>query len=493
MILESVYHTLDGPSWIRRDRWLSSLDVCVWYGVRCNTNGVVNYLNISHNNAAGNIPSLAGLSLQTLDISHNRITSLPSDLVSFNTILTTVHANDNLITTLPSNIFASVLSELYLANNPLGGQLPDQTGPTKLTKLGLENTGLTTLPLYIAQSITLTTLLLDYNELTVFPAMTCSALKQLAARHNYLTDISGLESCHVLQTLNLEFNGIRDVAVLASLQAVTSINLNHNTLLAVNDLVLPSKLAMLLLNNNFIYNLTISSSGTNLMMVDLSYNFLNCFLISGVVSHIFQVDLSHNYINDECDLCAGLPHASLSQQIYHFDISYNLRTYLDIRLLRAPFLILHLSGANNQLNRLVSFADRDKKIPSLSSCFQRDVGIAATTFWLDVSSNQFSGDLWQFLSCTSGVIGVDASDNVQITTSTTSALLQNVKLISLDIANTTVHNVFDSSLGNLLYAFPLLSNVDVSDCPIKCIPAAVDTMLPLSVTRITMTNLSHRA
>ena len=110
-----------------------------------------------------------------------------------------------------------------------------------------------------------------------------------------------------------------------------------------------------------------------------------------------------------------------------------------------------------------------------------------------MSSNQFSGDLWQFLSCTSGVIGVDASDNVQITTSTTSALLQNVKLISLDIANTTVHNVFDSSLGNLLYAFPLLSNVDVSDCPIKCIPAAVDTMLPLSVTRITMTNLSHRA
>lgn len=44
-----------------------------------------------------------------------------------------------------------------------------------------------------------------------------------------------------------------------------------------------------------------------------------------------------------------------------------------------------------------------------------------------------------------------------------------------------VHNIFDDTLGNLLTTFPLLANIDVSGCPIKCIPNNIDTMIPLSV------------
>lgn len=75
---------------------------------------------------------------------------------------------------------------------------------------------------------------------------------------------------------------------------------------------------------------------------------------------------------------------------------------------------------------------------SLSSCLKDDEGQTTSTFWLDLSHNLFTGDFWQFLSCTSGLTSLDASHNTNLTTLTVSALVPNLKLMALDVGDTAV-------------------------------------------------------
>jgi Leucine-rich repeat (LRR) protein len=74
-ILAELFHACQGRQWYRNDYWMSSANVCDWYGVGCHNEEVV-LINLDANNLRGRIPdSLFRLpKLQVLWLNSNRIT-----------------------------------------------------------------------------------------------------------------------------------------------------------------------------------------------------------------------------------------------------------------------------------------------------------------------------------------------------------------------------------------------------------------------------------
>jgi small GTP-binding protein len=110
--------------------------------------------------------------LTQLKLSDNKLTTLPSEIVELKN-LTTFYLSGNQLTTLPAEIGTlKNLTELYLSNNQLTS-LPAEIVKLKLknlTKLYLSVNLLTSLPAEIGKLKNLTVLNISWNQLTTLPA-----------------------------------------------------------------------------------------------------------------------------------------------------------------------------------------------------------------------------------------------------------------------------------------------------------------------------------
>jgi len=111
--LTSLYNATGGPSWTRKDNWLSAGSLADWYGVQVNTAGQVTSLALGQNNLTGQIPGQIG------DLANLRILQL---------------FGNNLTGAIPTQIDKLAnLEILFLDDNDLSGRLPDELG--QLSKL----------------------------------------------------------------------------------------------------------------------------------------------------------------------------------------------------------------------------------------------------------------------------------------------------------------------------------------------------------------------
>ena len=109
-VMATLFLSTEGPTWRRKDGWLSDTDECTWYSSTvssCDDNGVLRELDLRDNRMAGTLPvEVSWLhSLTRLDLRENDISgSLPSQLGSL-TQMTFLQFNSNLLTgTLPSEL-----------------------------------------------------------------------------------------------------------------------------------------------------------------------------------------------------------------------------------------------------------------------------------------------------------------------------------------------------------------------------------------------------
>lgn len=118
--LTALYNATGGPTWTRRDNWLSASPLGLWYGVEADTDGQVTSLALGQNNLAGTIPGQIGdlASLRILQLFDNKLTgAIPAQLGRLGN-----------------------LEILFLDENDLSGRLPDDLGRLgKLEWLWLSN------------------------------------------------------------------------------------------------------------------------------------------------------------------------------------------------------------------------------------------------------------------------------------------------------------------------------------------------------------------
>jgi hypothetical protein len=108
--------------------WMTRLDECEWFDVRCTDRGRVTALLLGEDNVRGEIPNDLGLltGLTSLSMWGNRLSeTIPSSLGAL-TALTLLDLEDNILSgTIPSSLGAlTALEELYLNENQLSGTVP---------------------------------------------------------------------------------------------------------------------------------------------------------------------------------------------------------------------------------------------------------------------------------------------------------------------------------------------------------------------------------
>jgi Leucine-rich repeat (LRR) protein len=120
----TLYISTQGKNWNNNDGWMGKMNVCTWFGVACDENGIITSLSLSENNLKGPIPA----DLKTLGSMHT----------------IDMHTN-SLNGQLPSSLFEmNELKVLYLDDNSLTGGISDSIGQlTKLEKLTLNDNELT--------------------------------------------------------------------------------------------------------------------------------------------------------------------------------------------------------------------------------------------------------------------------------------------------------------------------------------------------------------
>jgi hypothetical protein len=156
-ILTKFYLELNGDSWTTNDYWLESPNVCLWYGVGCDSNGAVASISLEANGLVGNVPpdvynltALTSIDLKGNEINFlfngiEKLTSLETLILSSTgltdisgigkaTSLKSLVLTSNSLVSLPTEIYGlSNLQSLMLNYNGIAGTLPSALG--KLTNL----------------------------------------------------------------------------------------------------------------------------------------------------------------------------------------------------------------------------------------------------------------------------------------------------------------------------------------------------------------------
>ncbi|VEU38701.1 unnamed protein product [Pseudo-nitzschia multistriata] len=171
--LSTFYFATNGDSWTNNLGWLTGVQECNWFGVKCNEGLFATSLNLALNNANGIIPNeiSAVSTLQKVDLFSNSITGKLPNRLSRLSSLVTLDLQDNLLTgdafprgitslerlvsyrisnnQLTGSISADItslrrLKELWAGNNMISGSIPSNIGDLRdLKTVYVNNNALT--------------------------------------------------------------------------------------------------------------------------------------------------------------------------------------------------------------------------------------------------------------------------------------------------------------------------------------------------------------
>jgi len=128
-VLETVYDSLGGPSWISNTNWKTNPNFCLWSRVTCNNDGLVEKLDLQANNLQGFIPTDIGIlsNMKKLRLGFNNIQgTIPTELGLLPLSQGLDLESNQLFGSLPSELFAQprMIHSLSVAKNYLSGEIP---------------------------------------------------------------------------------------------------------------------------------------------------------------------------------------------------------------------------------------------------------------------------------------------------------------------------------------------------------------------------------
>lgn len=128
----TLFISTRGGNWNNNEGWMGRMNVCTWFGVGCNENGVITSLSLSENNLRGPIPAdLSTLgNLSIIEMHKNRLNGqLPSSIFKMSA-LKTLYLDENSLTGSISNAIGDLsnLEKLTLNDNQLSGNFPVAIG-----------------------------------------------------------------------------------------------------------------------------------------------------------------------------------------------------------------------------------------------------------------------------------------------------------------------------------------------------------------------------
>ncbi len=136
--LVDLYNATNGPGWTNKTNWLTG-SPCGWYGVRCDGNGRVSFLQLPNNQLRGTMPgSLSALTnLNTLDLGVNQLSgTIPASLSALANLEWLDLSSNQLTGPIP---VPPKLGSLLLGRNQLSGPIPASLGERALYNLSLVN------------------------------------------------------------------------------------------------------------------------------------------------------------------------------------------------------------------------------------------------------------------------------------------------------------------------------------------------------------------
>eukprot|EP00727_Mastigamoeba_balamuthi_P002786 m51a1_g12504 putative leucine rich repeat protein (720) ;mRNA; f:1260-4290 len=173
-VLEMLFVATDGPNWAFNKNWLKGdpckMGVGEWYGIDCDAGNNVIAINLGFNNLGGTLPSVLSMltSLKFLYLHDNNIGGQLPDDIAFYTA-THVYLNDNKFTGQVPDAIDSMccINKMYLQNNLLSGSIPALSSSATLTYLSLANNKLSgSIPSSIGQLSTLNYLDASNNDVS---------------------------------------------------------------------------------------------------------------------------------------------------------------------------------------------------------------------------------------------------------------------------------------------------------------------------------------
>mmetsp|Transcript_22199 Transcript_22199/g.62991 ORF Transcript_22199/g.62991 Transcript_22199/m.62991 type:complete len:1352 (+) Transcript_22199:327-4382(+) len=173
--LATMYYAmqgLDDRRWDYSDAWLSELNECLWLGVQCNNQDVVNSLALDTNNVYGTLPTeIAKLDgLAALSLSRNHLSgNFPTEIFSLPRLKELRLYANQLRGRFPTEVgMATSLKSLLIQDNNHAGAIPSELGLlTQLTELDAgSNQFRQSIPSELGKLVALKVLRLNDNRLS---------------------------------------------------------------------------------------------------------------------------------------------------------------------------------------------------------------------------------------------------------------------------------------------------------------------------------------
>ncbi len=217
LALVAFYNSTGGPSWDKKDNWLTDNPIDVWYGVTVSTDGLVQTLDLFDNWLSGTLPPELGnlTGLQILYLAGNKLSgTLPSELWSLTNLQNLSLTENQFSGTLPLELGnLTNLKTLDLGINMFTGTIPSVLGNLQnLQNLSLSRNQLTgNIPPELVNLTNLQSLSLYDNQLTgtLLPELgNLTNLQHLFLNGNQFTGTLPAEfgNLNNLQYLSLSYN-----------------------------------------------------------------------------------------------------------------------------------------------------------------------------------------------------------------------------------------------------------------------------------------------